>query len=76
MATSRVEYSMDSPGRMSIRDERKVMFSSSLTHHNSRYFDRKGRLRLACHHRDGRMVGTCWKIIRGGGCVVGQVINV
>merc|ERR1719323_2200388 len=48
-------------------------FKSGVLHGFARYFDRKGRLRLACHHRNGRMVGTCWKIIRGGGCVVGQV---
>ena len=28
---------------------------------------------MACHHRNGKIVGTCWMIIRGGGCVVGQV---
>ena len=38
-----------------------------------RFFDKKGRLTLAGQYRNGNIVGTAWKIIRGGGCVVGQV---
>ena len=28
---------------------------------------------VAGHHRDGRLVGTAWRIVRGGGAVVGEV---
>ena len=38
-----------------------------------RYFDKAGRLVVAGHHRDGRLVGTAWRIVRGGGAVVGEV---
>ena len=38
-----------------------------------RYFDKAGRLVLAGHHRDGVLVGTAWRIVRGGGAVVGEV---
>jgi len=48
-------------------------FKDGVTHGFARYFDRKGRLRLLGQHRNGIMVGTCWKVIRGGGCVVGRV---
>ena len=48
-------------------------FSSGLLHGFGRYFDEKGRLRFAGNHSSGVAVGTCWKIIRGGGSVVGQV---
>ena len=27
---------------------------------------------FAGQHRDGRPVGTCWLVLKGGGCVVGQ----
>ena len=28
---------------------------------------------VAGHHRDGVLVGTAWRIVRGGGAVVGEV---
>ena len=48
-------------------------FKSGLLHGFARYFDEKGRLTFAGNHNSGVPVGTCWKIIRGGGSVVGQV---
>ena len=48
-------------------------FKHGVLHGFARYFDKKGRLTLAGHCRDGIMVGTGWRIIRGGGCVVGKV---
>ena len=48
-------------------------FKDDILHGFARYFDRKGRLTFIGNHRNGRPVGTCWKIIRGGGCVVGRV---
>ena len=42
-------------------------------HGFGRYFDEKGRLKEIANHRNGLKFGTCWKIIRGGGCVVGRV---
>ena len=42
-------------------------------HGTGRYFDEKGRLKEIADHRNGLKFGTCWKIIRGGGCVVGRV---
>ena len=48
-------------------------FFEGLLHGFGRYFDEKGRLKEVCNHRNGMKWGTCWKIIRGGGCVVGRV---
>ena len=48
-------------------------FKSGLLHGFGRYFDEKGRLTFAGNHNSGVAVGACWKIIRGGGSVVGQV---
>ena len=44
-----------------------------MLHGFGRYFDEKGRLKEVANHRNGLKIGTCWKIIRGGGCVVGRV---
>ena len=44
-----------------------------MLHGTGRYFDEKGRLKEIAEHRNGLKFGTCWKIIRGGGCVVGRV---
>ena len=30
-------------------------------------------MKLIANHRNGIPFGTCWKLIRGGGCVVGRV---
>ncbi len=38
-----------------------------------RKFDVKNRLTWVGMYRNGLPFGTCWKIIRGGGCVVGKV---
>ena len=48
-------------------------FKSGLLHGFGRHFDEKGRLMFAGNHSSGVAVGTCWKIIPGGGSVVGQV---
>ena len=48
-------------------------FREGVLHGFARYFDEVGRLRLLGNHRDGLAVGTCWRVIRGGGCVVGEV---
>ena len=44
-----------------------------ILHGFGRYFDEKGRLKEIANHRNGVKFGTCWKIIRGGGSVVGRV---
>jgi len=44
-----------------------------ILHGFCRYFDCKDRLTFVGMHRNGKPFGTCWKIIRGGGCVVGRV---
>ena len=49
------------------------IFFKGLLHGFGRYFDEKGRLKEVANHRNGMKWGTCWKIIRGGGCVVGRV---
>ena len=48
-------------------------FKDGILHGFGRYFDKKGRLTFVGNHKNGRPDGTCWKIIRGGGCVVGRV---
>ena len=42
-------------------------------HGFSRHFDGKNRLTYIGMYRNGKPFGTWWKIIRGGGCVVGRV---
>ena len=48
-------------------------FKEGVLHGFARYFDKKGRLTFLGNHKNGRPAGTCWKIIRGGGCIVGKV---
>ena len=48
-------------------------FKAGVLHGFARYFDKKGRLIFVGNHRNGFPVDICWKIIRGGGCVVGTV---
>jgi len=48
-------------------------FKSGIQHGFSRLFDKKGRLFFVGNFQNGVPVGVCWKIIRGGGCVVGRV---
>jgi antitoxin component YwqK of YwqJK toxin-antitoxin module len=38
-----------------------------------RKFDEKGRLTFVGSMKNGKEHGVCWKIIRGGGVVVGRV---
>ena len=48
-------------------------FKDGILHGFARYFDKKGRLTFVGNHKNGLPDGTCWRIIRGGGCVVGMV---
>ena len=48
-------------------------FKDGVLHGFCRYFDKKGRLTFFGMHRNGKAFGTCWRVIRGGGCVVGRV---
>ena len=48
-------------------------FKTGILHGFARYFDKKGRLKFVGNHKNGLPDGTCWRIIRGGGCVVGRV---
>ena len=48
-------------------------FVKGILHGFARYFDEKGRLIFIGNHVNGRPKGTCWKIIPGGGSVVGIV---
>ena len=46
-------------------------FKAGILHGFARHFDKKGRLTFLGNHKNGKPDGTCWKIIRGGGCIVG-----
>ena len=48
-------------------------FKDGILHGFCRYFDAKNRLTFVGMHREGKPVGTCWRIVGGGGCVVGRV---
>ena len=48
-------------------------FVRGVLHGFARYFDRRGRLVFMGNHKNGKPHGTCWRIIPGGGCVVGRV---
>ena len=48
-------------------------FKDGVMHGFVRRFDGKGRLCFVGNYRNGIPHGVCWKIIRGGGCVVGRV---
>ncbi len=37
-----------------------------------RKFDPKGRLTFVANYRNGKAHGVCWKVIRGGGAVIGR----
>ena len=66
---------LDGKAKITLKDRSTVdgFFKSGILHGFARYFDRKGRLSFVGNHKNGRPDGTCWKIIRGGGCVVGRV---
>jgi len=44
-----------------------------IPHGFCRYFNAKNRLTFIGIHTNGKPTGTCWKIIEGGGCLVGVV---
>ena len=48
-------------------------FKEGVLHGFARFFDEVGRLSFLGNHRNGRAEGTCWKVIKGGGGVVGEV---
>ena len=48
-------------------------FVKGILHGFARYFDERGRLIFIGNHVNGQPTGTCWKIITGGGSVVGIV---
>jgi len=48
-------------------------FKDGVLHGFCRRFDDKNRLTFIGMYRNGRPFGTCWRVIRGGGCVVGRV---
>ena len=48
-------------------------FKNSILHGFARHFDAKGRLTFVAHYKNGIKHGVCWKVIRGGGVVVGRV---
>ena len=48
-------------------------FKDGFLHGFGRHFDEKGRLTFAGNHQNGVAVGFCWKIVRGGGSLVGYV---
>ena len=60
----------------SINTHKRVVegfLEAGIVHGFVRYFDNKGRLTFVGKHENGQPSGTCWKIIPGGGCVVGEV---
>jgi len=48
-------------------------FKYGIQHGFARLFDKKGRLQFIGNYQNGVPVGVCWRVIRGGGCVVGRV---
>jgi len=48
-------------------------FVRGVLHGFVRRFDGKGRLKFIGNHRNGVPFGVCWRVIRGGGAVVGRV---
>lgn len=50
-------------------------FKDGVLHGFARFFDQKQRLTFLGMHRNGKAFGTCWKKIRGGGCIVGRVCD-
>ena len=48
-------------------------FKNSILHGFARHFDAKGRLTFIAQYKNGIKHGVCWKVIRGGGVVVGRV---
>lgn len=48
-------------------------FCRGILHGFVRKFDEKGRLTFIANYKNGAPYGVCWKIIRGGGVVVGRV---
>jgi len=50
-------------------------FKSGVLHGFTRKFDKKGRLTFVGSYQNGKPIGVCWRIKRGGGSIVGRVID-
>lgn len=48
-------------------------FKDGTLHGFCRHFDAKNILTFVGMHKNGKPMGTCWRIVGGGGCVVGKV---
>merc|ERR1719317_428232 len=61
--------------RAQLRDESWIegYFKDSVLHGFCRYFDKEKHLTFIGMHRNGKPFGTCWKLIKGGGYIVGRV---
>ena len=61
--------------RVQLRDESWIegYFKDSVLHGFCRYFDKEKHLTFIGMHRNGKPFGTCWKLIKGGGYIVGRV---
>lgn len=61
--------------RIQLRNESWIegYFKDSVLHGFCRYFDKDKHLTFVGMHRNGKPFGTCWKLINGGGYVVGRV---
>jgi len=61
--------------RIQMRDETWIegFFKDNVLHGFCRYFDKHKELSFIGMHRNGKPFGTCWKIMKGGGYVVGKV---
>lgn len=51
----------------------EVYMKDGVMHGFYRSFDEKGRLKFIGNYKNGSPTGVCWKVIPGGGCVVGRV---
>jgi len=66
---------MDGKVKIKFKDDTWLegYFSAGVLHGFCRYFNAKNRLTFLGIHSNGKPSGTCWKIIEGGGCIVGSV---
>ena len=66
---------MHGRGRVTFNDGNWLegFFVRGILHGFVRRFDEKGRLTFLGNYRNGRPYGVCWRIVRGGGAVMGRV---
>jgi histone-lysine N-methyltransferase SETD7 len=69
------EGNLNGRGRILFKQGNSIdgFFVKGVLHGFARYFDERGRLTFIGNHKNGQPDGTCWKIIPGGGSVVGRV---